>query len=52
MPTGMVRSCMGTTLKHVIQGMIEYNERQGRRRKQLLGGLKNRRIFWKLKEEA
>jgi hypothetical protein len=43
---------MGTALKHVIQGKIEYNGRQERRRKQLLGGLKKRRIFWKLKEEA
>jgi hypothetical protein len=26
--------------------------RQGRRRKQLLDGLKEKRIYWKLKEEA
>jgi len=36
----------------VFQGRIEGNGRQGRSRKQLLDGLKNRRIFWKLKEEA
>jgi hypothetical protein len=43
-------------LKHVIdgkiEGRIELIGRQGRRRKQLLDGLKKSRGYWKLKEEA
>jgi hypothetical protein len=43
-------------LKHIIEGKIEgrieMSERRGRRRTQLLVDLKERRRFWKLKEEA
>jgi len=35
-----------------IEGMIEVTGRGGRRSKQLLDGLKETRVFWKLKEEA
>ena len=31
---------------------MEVKERQGRRRKQLLGDFKETRVHWKLKEEA
>jgi hypothetical protein len=47
------RNCL---LKHVIEGKlegrIEMMGRRGKRRKQLLGGLKEKRRYWKLKEEA
>jgi hypothetical protein len=47
------RNCL---LKHVIeghmQGRIEATGGQGRRRKQLLDDLKEKREYWKLKEEA
>jgi hypothetical protein len=47
------RNCF---LKHVIkgklEGMIEMIGRRGRRRKQLLDELKEKRRYWKLKEEA
>jgi hypothetical protein len=47
------RNCL---LKHVIEGKlegrIEMAGRRGRRRKQLLDGLKEKRRYWKLKEEA
>jgi hypothetical protein len=47
------RNCL---LKHVIEGKIEgrieMTRRRGRRRKQLLDGLKEKRRYWKLKEEA
>jgi hypothetical protein len=47
------RNCL---LKHVIEGKlegrIEMTERRGRRRKQLLDDLKEKRRYWKLKEEA
>jgi len=43
-------------LKHAIEGKIEGRieeaERRGRRRKQLLDGLKKKKEVWKLKEEA
>jgi hypothetical protein len=43
-------------LKHVIEGKlegrIEMIGRRGRRRKQLLDDLKEKRRYWKLKEEA
>jgi hypothetical protein len=43
-------------LKHVIEGKlegrIEMKWRRGRRRKQLLDDLKEKRRYWKLKEEA
>jgi hypothetical protein len=47
------RNCL---LKHVIEGKlegrIEMTGRRGRRRKQLLDYLKEKRRYWKLKEEA
>jgi hypothetical protein len=43
------RNCL---LKHVIEGKIERRGRGGRIRKQLLNGLKEKRLHWKLKEEA
>jgi hypothetical protein len=47
------RNCI---LKHVIEGKlegrIEMTGRRGRRRKQLLDDVKERRRYWKLKEEA
>jgi hypothetical protein len=46
------RNCL---LKHIIQrkteGRIEVTGRRGRRRKQLLDDLKERREFWKLEDE-
>jgi hypothetical protein len=43
-------------LKHVIEGMLEGRTemmgRRGRRRKQLLDDLKEKKRYWKLKEEA
>jgi hypothetical protein len=35
-----------------LEGRIEMTGRQGRRRKQLLDDLKEKRRYWKLKEEA
>jgi hypothetical protein len=47
------RNCL---LKHVIEGKlegrIEVTGTWGRRRNQLLNDLKEKRIYWKLKEEA
>jgi hypothetical protein len=47
------RNCL---LKHVIEGKleerIEMTGRRGRRRKQLLDDFKEKRGYWKLKEEA
>jgi replicative superfamily II helicase len=47
------RNCL---LKHVIEGKlegrIEMTGRRGRRRKQLLDDLKEKRRYWKLKEET
>jgi hypothetical protein len=47
------RNCL---LKHLIEGMlegrIEMTGRRGRRRRQLLDDLKEKRRYWKLKEEA
>jgi hypothetical protein len=47
------RNCV---LKHVIEGKLEERTeimgRRGRRRKQLLDDLTERRRYWKLKEEA
>jgi hypothetical protein len=47
------RNCL---LKHVIEGKleerIEMTGRRGRRRKQLLHDLKEKKRYWKLKEEA
>jgi hypothetical protein len=47
------RNCL---LKHVIEGKIEgrveVTGRRGRRCKQLMNYLKERKRFWKLKEEA
>jgi hypothetical protein len=47
------RNCF---LKHVIEGKlearIEMKGRRGRRRKQVVDDLKEKRRYWKLKEEA
>jgi hypothetical protein len=47
------RNCL---LKHVMEGKlggrIEMTERRGRRRKRLLDDLKEKRRYWKLKEET
>jgi hypothetical protein len=47
------RNCL---LKHVIEGKLEgrleMTGRRGRRRKQLLDDIKEKRRYWKLKEEA
>jgi hypothetical protein len=47
------RNCL---LKHVIEGKlegrIEMTGRRGRRRKQLLDDLKEKKRYWKLKDEA
>jgi hypothetical protein len=47
------RNCL---LKHVtegkLEGRIEMTGRRGRRRKQLLDDLTEKRRYWKLKEEA
>jgi hypothetical protein len=49
----MRRNCL---LKHVIEGRLEgtteMTGRRGRRRKQLLDDLKEKRRYWKGKEEA
>jgi hypothetical protein len=48
--------CRNCLLKHVIEGKIEGRievmGRRGRRRKQLLDDLKEKRGYWKFKEEA
>jgi hypothetical protein len=48
--------CRNCFLKHVteakIEERIEGTERRGRRRKQPLDDLKEKRAYWKLKEEA
>jgi hypothetical protein len=48
--------CRNCLLKHAIEGKlegrIEMTRRRGRRRKQLLDDLKEKRIYWKLKEDA
>jgi hypothetical protein len=48
--------CRNSLLKYVIEekvlGRIEMTRRRGRRRKQLLDDLKEKRRYWKLKEEA
>jgi len=43
------RNCL---LKHGVEGKIEGMRRGGRRHKELMGNLKERRRDWKLKEEA
>jgi hypothetical protein len=43
------RNCL---LKHVIEGKIEGMGSEGRRCKQLLNYLEEKRGYWKLKEEA
>jgi hypothetical protein len=35
-----------------LEGRIEMTGRRGRRRKELLDDLKEKRIYWKLKEEV
>jgi hypothetical protein len=42
-------SCL---LKQVNEGNIEEKGRRGRRRTQLLDGLREKRRYWKLKEKA
>jgi hypothetical protein len=48
--------CSNCLLIHVIEGKleerVEMTRRRGRRRKQLLDDLKEKRKSWKLKEEA
>jgi hypothetical protein len=39
-------------IERKLKGRTEMTERGGRRRKQLLDDLKEKRIYWKLKEEA
>jgi len=39
-------------IKHVIEGELEGTERRGRRRKHLMEDVKERRSYWKMKEEA
>jgi hypothetical protein len=39
-------------IKGKLEGKIEMTGRRGRRRKQQLDGLKEKRRYWKLKEEA
>jgi len=55
MHTGHV-FCRNILLKHVTEGRIkdriEVRGRRGRRGKQLLDDLKDKRKYWKLKEEA
>ena len=43
------RNCL---LKHIIEGNTEGKRRQGRRSKQLLDDIKEKRGYWKLKEES
>jgi hypothetical protein len=49
-------TCRNCLQKHVIEGKlegrIELTGRRGRRRKQLLDDLKEKKRYWKLKEEA
>ena len=40
------------TTEEKTEGEQEVTGRQGRRRKQLMGGLKERRGYWNLKKEA
>jgi hypothetical protein len=48
--------CRNCLLKHIIErkieGRIEKKERRGRRRKKLLDDLKEKKGYWKFKEEA
>jgi len=44
--------CRNCPIKHTIEGKIEETGRWGRRRKQLLNGLKGNRVYWRMKEEA
>jgi hypothetical protein len=43
---------MNCLQKHIIEGKIEGVGRQGKRCKQVLGDLKEMRIYWKLKKGA
>jgi hypothetical protein len=36
----------------MIEGSVEVAEGRGRRCKKLLAGLKKKRVYWKMKEEA
>jgi len=44
--------CGNCLLKHVTEGKTDMMGRQARRRKQLLDVLKEKRGYWKLKEET
>jgi len=48
--------CRNCLLEHVIEGKVEgrmeVTERLGRRRMQILSDVKEKRGYWKLKEEA
>jgi hypothetical protein len=47
------RNCLlNNVIEGQLEGRIEVNERRGRRRKQLLDDLKEKRRYWKLKEDA
>ena len=43
------RDCL---LKHIIEGKMEETERHGKRCKQLMNGLKEKRRYWNFNEEA
>jgi hypothetical protein len=45
----LYRNCL---LKRVIEGKIDRTGRGGRRRKQLLDDLKEKSVYWRLKEDA
>jgi hypothetical protein len=50
---GLVTSCVGTAFKKgVIEGKTAGTRRRGRRHKQLLDDLREKRKYWNLKEEA
>ena len=44
--------CGNCLLKHVMEGKTDVMERRARRRKQLLDVLKEKKGYWKLKEET
>jgi len=45
----LLRNCL---LKYITEEKVDGTRRRGRRRKQLLDDLKEKRGYWKLKEEA
>jgi hypothetical protein len=49
----LLRNCLVRhEIEGTLEGRIETTKRGGRRYKQLLDNLKEKRIYWKLKEEA